>query len=218
MEPIVLEFDVECSPEHAFQMWTLRTALWWPNSHTMTGDSACDIVFGPRVGGRIFERGPEGTEHEWGEIQVWEPPMRIGYRWHLFFDRSEATDVEVSFQPTASGTRVRLVQTGFDRLSEDVALTGETAPRAHGARSRATFAMLWSDTSQFRGSSGRVLSSRPEELRCRPMGRGSSSRGSLNADAIRTALHLAALHREGGSIAPCDSGCRYSCLVCSRDR
>ena len=35
MEPIIVEFEVEASPEHAFDVWTSKPSLWWPRSHTV---------------------------------------------------------------------------------------------------------------------------------------------------------------------------------------
>ena len=37
-EPLHLSFEVECSAEHAFEVWTAATGLWWPPDHTMSGD------------------------------------------------------------------------------------------------------------------------------------------------------------------------------------
>ncbi len=116
MEPIEIEFTVGCSPEHAFDMWANRTSLWWPKSHSMSGDPDLVVTFEPRVGGRIFERTPTGTEHDWGEIVAWEPPTRLAHLWHISFDRSDATDVEITFQPDPEGTRVRIVHSGWERL------------------------------------------------------------------------------------------------------
>jgi uncharacterized protein YndB with AHSA1/START domain len=113
--PLVVEFAVGVPPARAFEVWTRRYATWWPPSHTVSGDPAA-VVFEPRPGGRIYERARDGTEHAWGEVVTWEPPALLRFRWHLFFDPAEATDVEVRFDPTAGGTRVRLVQTGWDRL------------------------------------------------------------------------------------------------------
>lgn len=114
-EPLVVEFAVAAPPAHAFAVWTGRTALWWPPGHTVSGAPA-RIDVEPREGGRIVETGPAGERHVWGEVLVWEPPARLRYRWHLFFDPAEATEVEVTFTPTDGGTAVRLVQTGWDRL------------------------------------------------------------------------------------------------------
>src|SRR5215216_5839966 len=67
-EPIELRFEVACSPEHAFDTWANRTSLWWPRSHSMTSAPGLVVTFGSRPGGRIFERTPEGVEHDWGEV------------------------------------------------------------------------------------------------------------------------------------------------------
>jgi hypothetical protein len=120
MEPIVVEFDVRASPQHAFEVWTSKTSMWWPRSHTISGDQNLDVVFERFAGGRIYERGSDGTEHEWGEVLVWEPPTRVDYLWHLFFDRSEATEITVTFTAIEDGSKVRLVQTGFEKLGVEV--------------------------------------------------------------------------------------------------
>lgn len=117
-DAIVVEFEVRTSPEHAFNVWTSGSSLWWPRSHTMTQDPKARIVFEPFEGGRIYERAADGAEHEWGEVLLWEPPARVGYLWHLFFDRRDATQVTVTFAPVESGTLVRLTQTGFEKLGD----------------------------------------------------------------------------------------------------
>ena len=116
MKPLVVEFAVAAPCDHAFSMWSSRTALWWPRSHTVTKSDELDIIFEGRVGGRIYERGSGGDEHDWGEITAWEPPHRVAYRWHLFFDPAEATDVEVTFTPSDDGTNVRIEQRGWERI------------------------------------------------------------------------------------------------------
>ena len=90
MEPLIVEFDVDATVDHAFAMWTSRTVLWWPRSHAMSGTELDAITF--------------------------EPPGHVGYIWHVFFDRSEATQVDVTFVTNNGGTRVRIEQTGFERL------------------------------------------------------------------------------------------------------
>lgn len=118
IEPIDLEFEVDAGVDHAFEMWTGRTALWWPRGHTLSKAEDLTIAFEPRPGGRIYERTGDGSEHDWGEIVEWDPPHSLTYLWFLFFDRREATTVQVTFSPTPAGTSVRIFQSGFERLGE----------------------------------------------------------------------------------------------------
>jgi Activator of Hsp90 ATPase homolog 1-like protein len=119
IEPLSLSFEVDCSPEHAFDVWVRRTSLWWPADHTVTGEQNLEIVIEPRVGGRIFERTSAGTEEDWGEVTAWEPPRRLAYLWHFRTERADATEVEVSFTETESGsTRVQIDHRGWERLGE----------------------------------------------------------------------------------------------------
>jgi activator of Hsp90 ATPase-like protein len=118
-EPLRLSFTVACPPEHAFVTWAHRTSLWWPAGHTVTGEQGLEIVLEPRVGGRIFERTTAGREEDWGEVVLWEPPLRLGYLWHLRADRTDATEVEVAFTGQDDGsTRVDIEHRGWDRLGE----------------------------------------------------------------------------------------------------
>ena len=76
-EPLRMSFDVACSAGHAFTVWTSGIAAWWPPDHTMTGRVETVVLQGG-VGGRIYERTVDGTEHEWGEVTVWQPPAVAG--------------------------------------------------------------------------------------------------------------------------------------------
>jgi uncharacterized protein YndB with AHSA1/START domain len=123
MDPIVIEFELNTSADHAFAMWTERCTLWWPRSHTMSHADGFEVVFEPRVGGRVFERGIEGEEFEWGEVTEWNPPHSLSYLWHIFLERDKATEVSVTFTPVDGGILVRLENNGFEIFG-------------HGARER----------------------------------------------------------------------------------
>lgn len=115
-EPLVVEFEVACPPAHSFRIWTARIDAWWPADHTVSGRADAQVILEPRLGGRIFERLPDGVEHDWGEVTLWEPPHRLGYLWHMRRDRADATDVLITFAADGAGTRVRITHTGWERL------------------------------------------------------------------------------------------------------
>jgi uncharacterized protein YndB with AHSA1/START domain len=120
IEPIRLAFEVECPVDHAFAVWTRRIAQWWPKDHTVSAEPDLTVILEGRPGGRIFERTADGTEHDWGEVTVWEPPTRLGYTWHLKRDRADATQVEIRFIDGGDATtQVEIEHSGWERLGAD---------------------------------------------------------------------------------------------------
>jgi Activator of Hsp90 ATPase homolog 1-like protein len=119
IEPLRLSYEIDCAAEHAFDVWTTQLSMWWPRGHSASGDPDTRVVLEPRLGGRIFERTSDGTEIDWGEITRWSPPSQLGYVWHIGRDRTDATDVELSFVDIGGGrTRLDIVHTGWERLGE----------------------------------------------------------------------------------------------------
>jgi uncharacterized protein YndB with AHSA1/START domain len=116
-DPLRLSFDVACSAEHAFLVWTSRINTWWPPDHTVTGCPHLVVVLESGVGGRIYERTSDGAEHDWGQVTVWEPPTRLAYSWHLRQDRADPTEVEVKFVPEGPArTRIEIEHSGWERF------------------------------------------------------------------------------------------------------
>ena len=117
-EPLRLSFDVACSADHAFGVWTSRISTWWPPDHTVTGNAE-QVVLQGDVGGRIYERTADGAEHDWGEVTVWQPPTRLAYLWHLGTSRSNATEVDIRFVAVGDqATRVEIEHRGWERLGQ----------------------------------------------------------------------------------------------------
>ncbi|MEX1169127.1 MAG: SRPBCC domain-containing protein [Chloroflexota bacterium] len=119
IEPIRLAFEVNCSVDHAFDVWTRRIGQWWPKDHTVSAEDGLWVVLEGRPGGRIFERRRNGLEHDWGEVTIWEPPARLGYTWHLNRDRTDATEVEIRFLATGQATRVEIEHRAWERLGAE---------------------------------------------------------------------------------------------------
>jgi len=115
-EPLRLSFEVECPAAHAFRVWTAEIGRWWPVGHSVSTAPGLKVVLEGKVGGRIFERTPDGVEHDWGEVTVWEPPSRLSYLWFLRTDRSDATDVTIDFVPAGERTRVEITHSRWERL------------------------------------------------------------------------------------------------------
>ena len=120
IEPLEISFEVACPPAHAFATFARRTGLWWPSSHSFSGDPELEVVIEPEVGGRIFERTATGDEHDWGEVTAWDEPSGLSYLWHLGTDRSRATQVTIEFAETELGTTmVQISHSGWDALGEE---------------------------------------------------------------------------------------------------
>jgi uncharacterized protein YndB with AHSA1/START domain len=115
------EITVQAPPERAFAVFTERFDSWWPRSHHIGAAEMAEAILEPRAGGRWYERGVDGSECEWGEVLAYDPPHRLRLSWHLNGewvydpDPAHASEVEVTFTPTAGGTRVELAHRHFER-------------------------------------------------------------------------------------------------------
>jgi uncharacterized protein YndB with AHSA1/START domain len=111
---------VACPPEHAFETFTARIYDWWPfASHSLSRQPE-SATFEPRVGGRVYEVGPDGKEHEWATVLAWEPPTRFVVDWHVS-EGQPSTELEVRFLPEGDGTRVELEHRGWERYGDEAA-------------------------------------------------------------------------------------------------
>jgi uncharacterized protein YndB with AHSA1/START domain len=118
-DPLRMTFEVGCSAEHAFTVWTSGIDGWWPRDHTVTRGEQLQVVLEPRVGGRVFERTADGDEHQWGEVTTWDPPERVGYTWYLGTEPAMATDVEIRFVAREIDvTEVVIEHSGWERLAD----------------------------------------------------------------------------------------------------
>jgi uncharacterized protein YndB with AHSA1/START domain len=119
--PLRVTFDVRCPPDRAFWLWTEGIGRWWPADHTVSGDPAA-VVLEAGVGGRIYEREADGTEHDWGLVTEWQPPFRLGYRWHIGRPPGQATHVEVQFVSREHDTTlVEIVHRGWEVFGTEAA-------------------------------------------------------------------------------------------------
>ena len=111
---------VHAPPVVAWRVFTQKIGTWWPlSAYTIGTAKAVDAVIEPRVGGRWYERGEDGSTCDWGSVLTWEPPTRLVLSWDITadwqYDPSLKTEVEVRFLAEGEGTRVELEHRRLDR-------------------------------------------------------------------------------------------------------
>jgi uncharacterized protein YndB with AHSA1/START domain len=117
--PVDRSVLVSWDPETAFRRFALDFGTWWPShSHSIGGSRVKRVVLEARADGLIFEEHVDGRRFQWGQIQEWDPPRGLRFTWHPTFDAEKAQDVSVTFSVEPTGTRVRLVSTGWEKHGE----------------------------------------------------------------------------------------------------
>jgi uncharacterized protein YndB with AHSA1/START domain len=112
--------QVKAPPEVAWRVFTEKMGTWWPLSNYKIGKArAVDAVMEPRVGGRWYERGDDGSTCNWGRVLVWEPYTRLVLTWDIDAnfqpDPALNTEIEVRFIADGKETRVELEHRRLDR-------------------------------------------------------------------------------------------------------
>jgi uncharacterized protein YndB with AHSA1/START domain len=116
---------VDAPQDRAFRLFTEQFDMIKPREHNMLEVDIADSVFEPREGGRVYDRGIDGSECQWARVLAYEPPDRIVFtwdispRWQIEDDLSRASEVEVRFiAESAERTRVELEHRHLDRHGE----------------------------------------------------------------------------------------------------
>jgi uncharacterized protein YndB with AHSA1/START domain len=113
--------SVQAPPAVAWRVFTEKMGTWWPLANYKIGKAnAVDAVIEPRVGGRWYERGDDGSTCDWGVVLSWEPPSRLVLSWDISADWQPdptlKTEIEVRFISEGNnGTRVELEHRHLDR-------------------------------------------------------------------------------------------------------
>jgi uncharacterized protein YndB with AHSA1/START domain len=123
------EVTVEVPPEEAFAIFTDEIGLWWRRDTPYWNDRerALSVRIEPYVGGRFIEIYDldSGEGFEVGRVTAWEPSRRLALTWtQVGWPEGASTDLEITFEPVADGTRVRLEHTGFERVPGGIEFIG----------------------------------------------------------------------------------------------
>lgn len=116
------EIEVGVSTERAFQVFTQRFDAIKPRDHNLLPVEIAETVMEPWSGGRLYDRGVDGSTCEWGRMTEIDPPHRLQFRWavtpqwQIEPDPARCSEVEVRFEPVGSGrTRVVIEHRHLDR-------------------------------------------------------------------------------------------------------
>lgn len=119
---LVVERVFKASPEKVFKAWTDPAILvqWWGPEGFTTPEQKMDV----REGGawRTVMVSQSGETHTVsGEYREISPPKRLVMTWgweQADGSRGHETMVELSFEPTPNGTKLRLVQRVFASVEQ----------------------------------------------------------------------------------------------------
>lgn len=116
---------VEAPIERAFRVFTEDFDRVKPREHNLLAVEIDETVFEPHVGGRVYDRGVDGSEYQWARVLAFEPPNRLVFswdispRWQLESDLEKTSEVEVRFiAESPDRTRVELEHRNLDRHGE----------------------------------------------------------------------------------------------------
>jgi uncharacterized protein YndB with AHSA1/START domain len=119
---IKTDIVVDAPIDHAFRVFSERFDQIKPREHNMLQVDIAESVLEPRSGGRLYDRGIDGSECQWGRVLAYEPPARIVFtwdispHWQIETDLDRASEVEVRFtEETPERTRVTLEHRHLDR-------------------------------------------------------------------------------------------------------
>ena len=116
---------VDAPIARAFSVFTEEFDRIKPREHNMLGAEIAETVFEPRAGGRIYDRGVDGSECHWARVLAYEAPNRVVFswditpQWQIETEHAKTSEVEVRFiSETAERTRVELEHRNLDRHGE----------------------------------------------------------------------------------------------------
>jgi uncharacterized protein YndB with AHSA1/START domain len=137
--PVRKQLVVKASQSRAFSVFTGEMSRWWPATHSILKSPLKESIVEPRVGGRWYAVGEDGSTCETGYVIAWEPPQSLVLAWQISadwtYDAELITEVEVNFIAESDGTtRIELEHRHLERMGDKAAAAREAmdSPRGWG--------------------------------------------------------------------------------------
>ena len=132
---------VDAPRERAFSVFTEGLDSWFPREYNLLAVDIAERTFEPREGGRIYDRGTDGSECSWGTVLIYEPPERVVFawaispHWQIEDDDAKVSEVEVRFteeSPERTLGRVWRTVTSIAMAKAGSSSASRSPPRAAG--------------------------------------------------------------------------------------
>jgi uncharacterized protein YndB with AHSA1/START domain len=117
------EIVVNAPIARAFSVFTEDFGSFKPPEHNLLGVEIAETVFEPRAGGRLYDRGIDGSECNWARVLAYEPPDRVVISW----------DIATSTVTSRAGRPRPRSRAGTDLPAERVR-RGKAPPYRRGSR------------------------------------------------------------------------------------
>jgi uncharacterized protein YndB with AHSA1/START domain len=121
-DEVKLAIEVAVPLDRAFRVFTEKFDSIKPREHNLLQVDIAETVLEAKPGGRVYDRGVDGTICEWARVITVEPPHRlvlawlISPQWQVETQPEKASEVEVRFSAIDDGnTRVELRHHGLER-------------------------------------------------------------------------------------------------------
>ncbi len=122
---VSIAVDVQAPIERAFHVFTAGIGTWWDTDKHILDAPLAEMIFEPRVGGHIIDRGVDGSECRWARVLAFDPPHGVCFSWdintswHIETDPAKTSEIEITFTETSpASTRVVLTHRHLDRHGE----------------------------------------------------------------------------------------------------
>jgi uncharacterized protein YndB with AHSA1/START domain len=116
---------VDAPQERAFSVFTDGIDTWWPREHTIGEAELKEMVLEPKLGGRAYGIGVDGSESDWGRVLAFDRPNRFVVSWDITLawkhelNPAKTSEFEVRFIPDGPDrTRVELEHRHLERHGE----------------------------------------------------------------------------------------------------
>jgi hypothetical protein len=135
--PVRKQLVVKAGQSRAFAVFTGEMSRWWPATHSILESPLKESIVEPRVGGRWYAVGEDGSTCQTGYVIAWHPPDSVVLAWQIGadwkYDPELITEVEVKFIAESNGTtRIELEHRYLERMGEKAAAARDAVDSLRG--------------------------------------------------------------------------------------